>query len=52
MSCNKECNNHHEQQCQNSCQSQCNRDCQGNGSLCIIVLYILLVIILGSLIIR
>lgn len=49
MSCNKECNNHHE--CPQTCQSQCNNECQGNGSLCIIVLYILLVIILGSLII-
>lgn len=44
MSCNKECN-HHE------CSQPCQSGCQGNGALCIIVLYILLVIILSSLII-
>ncbi len=48
MSCNKECNSRPEPTCN---QSQCNSGCQGNGYLCIVVLYILLAIILGSLII-
>ena len=47
MSCNKECNNHSDCHTETDyCQNQ------GNGYLCIVVLYILLAIILGSLIIR
>jgi len=50
MACNKECNSHQET-CSQTCQSQCNSGSQGNGYLCIVVLYILLAIILSSLII-
>lgn len=46
MSCNKECGT------QSTCtETTSNRGC-GNGYVCLIVLYILLVIILSSLVIR
>ena len=46
MACNKECNNHSDYTKTQCCSNQ------GNDWLCIVVLYILLAIILGSLIIR